>query len=89
MGKHLTIGSVGAWLFSVDGMNLAVGAPGLNIPGYVKVYHSKGEDSSWKQLGVTLYGQAGEAAGDNNLGEALSFSSGGKTLAIGWYGLYL
>mmetsp|Transcript_21592 Transcript_21592/g.46978 ORF Transcript_21592/g.46978 Transcript_21592/m.46978 type:complete len:466 (-) Transcript_21592:83-1480(-) len=70
---------------SADGKTLASGAPGdfdtIDRPGYVSVYHMEGvgTGSSWKQLGKNI---TGEALGDR-LGNSVSLSTDGKTLAIG------
>ena len=66
---------------SGDGNTLAVGAPAdrerNDGTGYVKVYHRP--DGYWKRLGQTI---KGEALGDQ-LGQSVSLSSNGETLAVG------
>ena len=68
---------------SADGMTMAAGSPGAreneDRPGYVKVYHSEGNWSSWTQLSPNIDGMAN---GDR-LGASLGLPADGKTLAIG------
>jgi len=71
-------------VLSEDGRTLAIGSP-LNsdngdASGQVRVYSlDDDEESSWKQLGQTINGEAAE----DNLGRSEALSADGKTLAIG------
>jgi len=64
---------------STDGNTLAISAALSNgEAGHVSIYGLDGDTQSWKELGQDIIGSRGE-----HLGEYVSLSTDGKTLAIG------